>query len=279
MVQANGDVYEGEWSQDVMRGQGVMNYADIKASYNGVWLNGVRHGYGVITHEDGGRYEGEWEADEKHGKGVYVFPSGSSLHGHWTRDFQQGHAEKRSDTGALLIVGKMCNSYFHGPAVFYHADGIRSQCKFIHGQEQNERTATLMRDKVVYSVVCTWEDDAASLLEAKIAAATQAAADIALAPVTESHAIHPQTLTPKPTSFPAHVTLCTACSKPVLTRNKHRVVRCKRGHAAVYHTHCLDLATQQQVRKTNACANKTCTQPIVCAQEMRTSDSVMRELF
>lgn len=58
------DVYEGEWSNDLPQGPGVVQYANGD-TYVGEFMNGEKHGHGTYTWmTTKGRYEGEWQ----HGK-------------------------------------------------------------------------------------------------------------------------------------------------------------------------------------------------------------------
>ena len=49
----------------------------------GDFQHGKRHGYGVYTYADGGRFEGEWIDDKVHGRGVSVYASGNCYEGEW----------------------------------------------------------------------------------------------------------------------------------------------------------------------------------------------------
>lgn len=56
---ANGDVYEGQWRQDVKEGVGYYKYKEFPAKYMGTWRNGVMSGPGqAITSSF--RYHGSW---------------------------------------------------------------------------------------------------------------------------------------------------------------------------------------------------------------------------
>ena len=47
------------------------------ALVQGDFQHGKRHGYGVYSYADGGRFEGEWVDDKVHGRGVSVYSSGN----------------------------------------------------------------------------------------------------------------------------------------------------------------------------------------------------------
>lgn len=49
---------------------GKLYYADGNI-YDGEWLNDMRHGMGtLVNYKDGSRYEGQWERDKRHGAGM-----------------------------------------------------------------------------------------------------------------------------------------------------------------------------------------------------------------
>jgi len=52
MTHANGDLYEGEWKEDMAHGYGT--FLDTKgASYKGYWIKDQQHGQGVESWDNG----------------------------------------------------------------------------------------------------------------------------------------------------------------------------------------------------------------------------------
>jgi len=73
MFYANGDVYTGEWINNVRHGYGTMSYSNGDI-YVGKWEKNVRHGYGTMSYKNGVIYEGEWfNNSKKHRKGKKHF--------------------------------------------------------------------------------------------------------------------------------------------------------------------------------------------------------------
>ena len=70
-----------------------------REKYEGEYLNGEPHGYGVYTYPFGQKYEGQWVNGTENGQGKYIWDSGYSYEG----DFANGlrHGEKE------FLVGKM----------------------------------------------------------------------------------------------------------------------------------------------------------------------------
>eukprot|EP00350_Pseudokeronopsis_sp_OXSARD2_P011522 CAMPEP_0170541810 /NCGR_PEP_ID=MMETSP0211-20121228/1436_1 /TAXON_ID=311385 /ORGANISM="Pseudokeronopsis sp., Strain OXSARD2" /LENGTH=265 /DNA_ID=CAMNT_0010844673 /DNA_START=1200 /DNA_END=1999 /DNA_ORIENTATION=+ len=70
---ANGNIYDGEWKEDIIEGEGKMifNSGNI---YEGKFKNNKRHGFGKLTFKAcGDFYEGEWVDDKMTGKGKYFY--------------------------------------------------------------------------------------------------------------------------------------------------------------------------------------------------------------
>ena len=57
---ANGDVYEGEWKDDMMHGQGIYDYVDGR-KYLGEWKCGKQDGQGSETWPNNDTYEGQYK--------------------------------------------------------------------------------------------------------------------------------------------------------------------------------------------------------------------------
>lgn len=72
----NGDVYEGNYKDDVKNGFGKYYYSETKNRYEGEWVNGKKEGKGVFIWSNGDKYEGQFLKDNKHGKGKLTHNSG-----------------------------------------------------------------------------------------------------------------------------------------------------------------------------------------------------------
>lgn len=59
---------------------------DRNRRYQGMFLDGARHGYGRFTYATGAFYEGQWVRNKKHGQGVYVFEDGTVYRGVFHED-------------------------------------------------------------------------------------------------------------------------------------------------------------------------------------------------
>lgn len=61
---SNGDIYDGQYQNDVKSGTGAYKYFASGNRYTGKWKNNKKHGKGIFLRADGERYdEGVWEDD------------------------------------------------------------------------------------------------------------------------------------------------------------------------------------------------------------------------
>lgn len=58
--------------------------------YNGQFLNGKMHGYGVFSWPSGQTYRGEYKDNKKHGKGEMEWGNGVKFIGTWQNGFKSG---------------------------------------------------------------------------------------------------------------------------------------------------------------------------------------------
>ncbi|RNF04352.1 uncharacterized protein Tco025E_07983 [Trypanosoma conorhini] len=98
------EVYEGHWRDDVPQGHGRSTYVlhldpdktpqdvdtpinfsppilSVVNVYEGDYMQGMRHGFGVFYYADGGTYEGEWCRGNKEGYGRCTTSVGTSHYG------------------------------------------------------------------------------------------------------------------------------------------------------------------------------------------------------
>ena len=84
-----GSIYEGEFDNDEMSGNGVMEWENGK-KYQGEWRGGLMHGEGVFTWPNGKVYKGRYESGEKAGKGIMEWPNKRVYDGEWKDGKQHG---------------------------------------------------------------------------------------------------------------------------------------------------------------------------------------------
>ncbi|OQB14824.1 MAG: hypothetical protein BWY15_00979 [Firmicutes bacterium ADurb.Bin193] len=117
---ANGRKYEGE----VYSGSSYKVLGEVKINH----FEGIPHGYGIITYEDGGRYEGYWQYDMRHGEGKIYWPNGNlAYEGVFENDGMNGWGKEYRENGTLIYEGghwngKRCSvgtSYFENGNIIY----------------------------------------------------------------------------------------------------------------------------------------------------------------
>ena len=90
---AEDQVYEGEWADDMMQGRGTFRYAS-GATYEGEFLANKYEGFGKFKFPDGSVYEGNFKENQMHGAGTYTDATGVE----WKGKFYNG-------TGPGLAAG------------------------------------------------------------------------------------------------------------------------------------------------------------------------------
>ncbi len=71
MIFNNGDLYEGEFLNLKLHGNGTLKYRNGNV-YTGEWINNKREGKGKIIHFNGDIYEGDFSNDYKNGFGLLI---------------------------------------------------------------------------------------------------------------------------------------------------------------------------------------------------------------
>ena len=96
-------IYEGDWEQDLMHGQGVYTFTS-GAVYTGQWVKGKRQGDGKITYLDGSSYEGQWENDMMHGDGQYLDSDGILWNGIFVNNTYESKIQKKLQTERKVML-------------------------------------------------------------------------------------------------------------------------------------------------------------------------------
>uniref|UniRef100_A0A8C5EMR6 MORN repeat-containing protein 3 n=1 Tax=Gouania willdenowi TaxID=441366 RepID=A0A8C5EMR6_GOUWI len=144
----NGDVYKGEWLNNLKHGKGIefKNIAGSKfqgqwklgkrdgygvssewncelnqfeKSFIGYWKNGKKHGFGTMFYKNLGVYEGEWCQGVKEGFGIMYYENGDIYEGYWRRDMAHGLGILRLVNGNKY-EGSFEDGIANGKGVFYY---------------------------------------------------------------------------------------------------------------------------------------------------------------
>ena len=87
MIFSNGDEYKGNWTNDIIEGDGSILYGVVyegskkmfQGMYDGQWLKGKKNGNGMFICANGDRYNGNWLNDKRSGSGELSFYTGREL--------------------------------------------------------------------------------------------------------------------------------------------------------------------------------------------------------
>ncbi|XP_040607245.1 radial spoke head 10 homolog B isoform X2 [Mesocricetus auratus] len=126
----SGNIYEGQWENDMRHGEGRMRWLTTNEEYTGHWekgiqngfgthtwflkripssqyplrneyigafVNGSRHGHGKFYYASGAMYEGEWVSNKKHGRGKMTFKNGRVYEGLFSNDHIAQFLESEMD--------------------------------------------------------------------------------------------------------------------------------------------------------------------------------------
>ncbi|XP_026275855.1 MORN repeat-containing protein 3-like [Frankliniella occidentalis] len=121
----NGYLYEGDFSDELRHGHGVlskqMEDGSLRLVYSGEWQRGKRHGWGIGRGADGTWYEGCWQAGRRAGEGRVWLPDGAFYHGEWMDDKFHGHGILVQPNGNCFD-GEFHGGLKHGRGCYYHKD-------------------------------------------------------------------------------------------------------------------------------------------------------------
>jgi hypothetical protein len=136
MKYLEGDVYEGEWKEDVMEGLGTMVYDDGD-KYTGHFLQGNFDGAGEYWYRNGDHYKGEWKNDAFDGDGMYSDHKGSKYEGAWKEDKMHGRG-KYLDAAGNIYEGTFHQGKFHGAGKLNYVNGDFYEGEFRLGKRHGQ---------------------------------------------------------------------------------------------------------------------------------------------
>ncbi|XP_062611375.1 MORN repeat-containing protein 1-like isoform X3 [Saccostrea cucullata] len=121
MVYADGSVYDGEWYKNRKHGYGVMKTLGMESDevYEGGYEGNMKHGVGVMMYakkirsdgcRNGDRYEGLWVNDIREGRGILYTIDGSVYEGDFKSDAFNGRGKMHHSSG-LIYDGQWINGF------------------------------------------------------------------------------------------------------------------------------------------------------------------------
>lgn len=92
--------------------------------YRGDVRDGVPHGSGSLTSDEGDRYEGTWRDGLRYGRGTMEWADGSSYTGQWQTGEMHGEGTLTTEAGEIYR-GEFREGEFHGEGEYVWSDGAR----------------------------------------------------------------------------------------------------------------------------------------------------------
>jgi hypothetical protein len=133
----NGDVYEGETSLGMFRGNGKMKYAD-GSTFDGEWDNHMPHGYGVLVRSDGTVYIGTFKSGDKDGAGEELYANGSSFVGMFRGGLKNGLGRIKIEPTNDVVDGVYVDGKLEGAVTVTYGNGDVFIGKFSNGKPHGE---------------------------------------------------------------------------------------------------------------------------------------------
>ncbi|XP_058438421.1 radial spoke head 10 homolog B isoform X10 [Marmota monax] len=99
----SGNIYEGQWEDNMRHGEGKMRWLTTNEEYTGSWERGVQNGFGTHTwflkripnsqYPLRNEYIGEFVNGCRHGHGKFYYASGAMYAGEWVSNKKHGMVE------------------------------------------------------------------------------------------------------------------------------------------------------------------------------------------
>ena len=129
------DTYEGEYVDNLRHGSGKCFYANGDI-YSGEWRSDVREGEGICTYNSGNVYKGMWANDEFHGSGQLISPDGNDYDGEWAHGRREGFGSMRwTWTARVEYIGEWKKDRFHGNGTMLYLLGSKYSGQWAVGRE------------------------------------------------------------------------------------------------------------------------------------------------
>ncbi|KAJ8421679.1 hypothetical protein Cgig2_026667 [Carnegiea gigantea] len=134
----DGCVYEGQWQKGKTMGNGKFSWPS-GAIYEGNFKKGYMDGKGSYTGSNGETYRGSWVMNFKHGHGTMNYPNGDSYEGDWRRGVQEGNGKYHWKNGHNF-VGQWRNGVIEGKGTLTWANGNKFDGFWADGLPQGQGT-------------------------------------------------------------------------------------------------------------------------------------------
>jgi antitoxin component YwqK of YwqJK toxin-antitoxin module len=134
--------YYGKLDSEKNRtGRGRTTTPDGLTSYDGDYLNDLRHGFGVCYYKSGSiNYVGNWDNNNRNGCGVGYRLSDGTMHaGKWLENSPNGYGARFDKDGNFLDICKYDCGVRNGKSVSFDENGDVVITKWINGEKVTEQ--------------------------------------------------------------------------------------------------------------------------------------------
>ena len=145
--------YEGMWKNSMKNGYGIEIYKD-KSEYRGTFLNGKKDGIGTYRWLDNSRYEGEWKENKLNGYGIYTFKDGSVYKGEFKGNRMCGLGEF-SFPGIKTYIGFFHRDCRTGFGILVWHKENKAFIGFWKNNQENGIGKYIYNNKIRYGI---WKD-------------------------------------------------------------------------------------------------------------------------
>ena len=132
MVTPEGDVYQGEFKNELPHGEGVLLKKD-GCRVQGTFRNGVVNGLGKEVTPDGDVYRGQFSQGQREGQGKLKCQDGSWYEGQWHENQMHGEGTLQDDQDTIY-EGEFRSGQLHGKVTMTYADGTVQKTRFRKGK-------------------------------------------------------------------------------------------------------------------------------------------------
>lgn len=145
VVLPSGDRYFGQFLDGKKHGKGILRTSG-GAVYKGDFVDDEFSGYGEYFFENGDHYIGEFNKGKRQGRGVFKFKGVGLYEGYWEDGYQHGYGEFFWENGEKFR-GEFLKGKKHGQGNYEYADGKKYQGQWKEDMKEGNGTLELNEEE------------------------------------------------------------------------------------------------------------------------------------